>query len=271
MFPIKLDRSLVVFDVEATGISPRADRIIELAALRIDPDGSRSEKCWLFNPGMPIPVESIAVHGITDADVAHSPSFVDSALEVFLFFGADSDLCGFNAGRFDIPILAEEFTRAGIAFQPEGRRLLDAQRIFHTREPRDLSAALRFYCGREHTDAHGALADVKATLDVVLGEFERYPDLPRDMAAIDTLFNPVDPFNVDRAGRFRWLDGEVVVNFGKKKGEKLIDLAKIEPGFLKWIVKNDFPPDTRQLCENALKGIFPPPLKTRIPSVNAGE
>jgi len=181
-----------------------------------------------------------------------------------MFFGPDSDLSGFNAGRFDIPMLTEEFQRVGISFKPECRRLLDAQRIFHTREPRDLSAALRFYCdGRVHAGAHGAEADVEATWDVIKGQFAKYVDLPRDMATLDKTFNPVDPFNVDRAGRFRWQDGEIVVNFGKKKGDKLRDLVEKDPGFLKWIMKNEFPQDTRMLCEDALKGVYPEPPRAK--------
>lgn len=262
MFPIKLDRPLIVFDIEATGISPRADRIVELAAIRIDPDGTETSGYWLLNPTIPIPVETTAIHGITDEIVRDQPTFKDKALDILSFFG-DADLAGFNAGRFDIPMLAEEFTRAGISFDADRRRLLDAQRIFHTREPRDLSAALKFYGDRTHDDAHGAEADVRATLDVILGQFKRYADLPQDMETLDRTFNPIDPFNADRVGRLRWQDGEIIVNFGKKKGAKLRDLVNDDPGFLKWIIKNDFPQDTRLLCENALKGIYPEPPRLK--------
>ena len=262
MFPLQLDRPLVVFDIEATGTSPRPDRIIELAAIRLDPDGTETEGYWLLNPGVPIPIETTAIHGITDEHVKDQPEFKDKAQEILAFFG-DSDLAGFNAGRFDIPMLSEEFARVGIPFDALSRRLLDAQRIFHTKEPRDLSAALTFYCGRSHADAHGAEADVRATLDVLRGQFARYDDLPREMEALDKLLNPIDPFNADRSGRLRWIEDEVVINFGKKKGAKLRDLAKDDPGFLKWIIKNDFPQDTRALCENALKGVFPTPPRPK--------
>ena len=261
-FPIKLDRPLIVFDIEATGTSARADRIIELAAIRIDPNGTEVQGYWLLNPSVPIPEESIAIHGITDEAVKDCPTFKDKALEILLFFG-EADLAGFNDGRFDIPMLAEEFMRAGIFFDADRRRLLDAQRIFHTKEPRDLTAALKFYCGNEHTDAHGAEADARATLNVILGQFERYPDLPQDMDALDRTFNPLDPLNADRVGRLRWVDGELIVNFGKKKGAKLRELARTDPGFLKWIMKNDFPQDTRQICENALRGILPEPPRMK--------
>ena len=256
-FPIALDRPLVIFDIESTGISPRADRIIELAAIRIDPDGSEHRRCWLLNPGVPIPQETTAIHGITDEAVANQPLFKDKALEILAFFG-DSDLAGYNIGRFDIPMLEEEFARVDIRLEVESRRLLDAQRIFHLREPRDLSAALRYYCGREHTDAHGAEADTEATLDVIKGQWRKYGDLPRDMHEVDRQFNAVDPFNADRTGRLRWVDGELTVNFSRKKGAKVKDLVKEDPGFLKWIIKGDFPQDLRQICENVLKGEFPP-------------
>ena len=262
MFPIKLDRPLIVFDIEATGISPRADRIIELAAIRVEPDGNEVKGYWLLNPGIPIPVETTAIHGITDEIVREQPTFKEKAFEILDFFG-NADLAGFNAGRFDIPMLSEEFARAGIPFDAASRRLLDAQRIFHAREPRDLAAALHFYCERAHEDAHGAEADVRATLDVLVGQFKRYSDLPQDMESLDKTFNPIDPFNADRAGRLRWIDGEITINFGKKKGEKLRDLAKNDPGFLKWMIKSDFPLDTRAICEKALKGFFPEPPRVK--------
>lgn len=261
-FPITLDRPLIVFDIEATGTGIRTDRIIELAAIRIDPDGTETEGYWLLNPDMPIPEESIAIHGITNEIVKGCPTFKMKALEILTFFG-EADLAGYNAGRFDIPMLAEEFNRVGIFFDVDRRRLLDAQRIFHTKEPRDLTAALKFYCGNEHTDAHGAEADVRATLNVLLGQFQRYPDLPKDIASLDRAFNPIDPFNADRSGRLRWVDGELTVNFGKKKGVKVRDLVMDDPGFLKWMIKNDFPQDTRQICENALRGIYPPPPRAK--------
>lgn len=260
-FPIALRRPLVIFDIESTGTSPRADRVIELAALRLNPDWSRDDRVWLLNPTVKIPVESIAVHGITDAEVAACPTFAERAFEIFTFFEG-CDLGGFSVGYFDAQILNEEFLRCGIRnFHPEARAIVDAQKIYHKREPRDLTAALKFYCGRDlGEDAHGALADAEATLEVLAGELVRYPDLPRDVDALDKLFNPSDPLNVDRLGRWRWIEGEVCVNFGKKKGAKLRELAS-DPhdgqSFLKWMVRGDFPEDTRAVAEQALRGIFP--------------
>lgn len=262
MFPIKIDRPLCFLDIEATGVTPRADRIIELAIVKIAPDGSETAKEWLLNPEVPIPIETVAIHGITDEIVTNCPRFADAALEIRAFIG-DADLGGFNLTRFDIPMLCEEFARAGVAFEAESRRILDAQKIFHAREPRNLAAALAFYCGREHTDAHGAAADTRATIDVVIGQFKRYTDLPADLEALDRLFNPRDPFNADRAGRFRWIDGRLTVNFGKKKGTLVEDLIKNDPGFLKWIARSDFPLETRTIAENALKGILPEPPRPK--------
>lgn len=262
MFPVKLDRPLAILDIEATGISPRADRLIELAILRIDPDGAEQARTWLVNPTVPIPVETTAIHGITDDVVRACPTFAQVAEAIKAFIGP-SDLGGFNILRFDVPMLCEEFLRAGVAFDAESRRVLDAQRIFHLREPRDLTAALAFYCGRPHTDAHGAEADVRATRDVILGEFRRYADLPTDMETLDRTFNARDPFNADRSGRLRWVDGELTVNFGKKKGSRLRDLVRDDPGFLKWIAKNDFPLDTRRIVEQVLNGVFPEPPRLK--------
>lgn len=270
-FPIRLKRPLAVFDIESTGVSPRADRMIELAVLRINPDGTVDERTWLVNPTVRIPIESIAVHGITDEEVAACPTFADVALDILTFFEG-CDLAGFSAAYFDVQLLNEEFLRAGIrTFRPEARAMVDAQKIYHRREPRDLTAALKFYCGRDlGEDAHGALADARATLDVIVGQLERYPDLPRDVDALDRMFNPVDPFNVDRAGRFRWSEGEVIVNFGKKKGTKLRDLAadsREGHSFLRWITKSDFAEDTRAVAENALLNIFPKPLPAQAKPV----
>jgi len=262
MFPIQLDRPLCVFDIEATGTNVRTDRIIELFMIRLGTQNEVDEKSWLFNPGMPIPQEATAIHGITDDIVRDCPSFTDAAPEIRAFIG-DSDLAGFNVARFDIPLMVEEFIRSGVYFDVLGRRVIDAQRIFHLREPRNLSAALKFYCGREHLDAHGAESDARATLDVIKGEFERYPDLPRTIAGLDELFNPRDPFDADQAGRFRWVDGELTCNFGKKKGVLVRTIIREDPGFLSWITKNDFPAETRRIAQDALKGIYPPPPRLK--------
>ena len=236
---MKLDRPLVVFDIESTGVNARQDRIIELAAIRVEPDGTETEKCWLLNPGVPIPPETTAIHGITDDIVKNCPTFADAAAEIEAFF-RDCDLSGFNADRFDIPCLEEEFARTGRNFASGDRRHVDVQRIYHKKEPRDLTAAVKFYCGRDHAGAHGAEADTRATLDVLKAQLAKYPDLPKTTAEMDEYLVPRDPLNADRRGLLRWINGELCVNFGQKKGARLRDLFAHERNWLKWFVKGNF-------------------------------
>ncbi len=255
---LKLSRPLAIFDIESTGLNPRSDRIVELSIVRIDVDGTKTVKTWLINPTIPIPPEVTEIHHITDADVAACPPFSLIVDEIDTFI-AGCDLGGFNILHFDIPMLEEEFIRCARSLDTDNRHILDAQKIFHKREPRNLSAAVRLFCGREHEDAHGAESDALATLDVIIGEFDRYGDLPSTIEEIEKEYNNLDPANVDRSGRFRWEGDDVIVNFGKKKGAKLKDLMQDREGqsFLKWIVKSDFPLDTRRIAQNALDGSLP--------------
>lgn len=261
MLSLKLDRPLIVFDIESTGVSPRKDRIIELAAIKVSPDGTETEKCWLLNPTVPIPPETTAIHGITNEIVQACPTFADKAEEIRAFFEG-CDLSGFNADRFDIPCLEEEFARVGINFASSARRHVDVQRIYHRMEPRDLSAAVRFYVGRDHVGAHGAEADTRATLDVLKAQMEKYPELPKTTAEMDEYLAPRDPLNADRMGLIRWVNGQWTVNFGKKKGTSLKSLLLDEPNFLKWIIKGDFDTEVRMIARDALEnGRLPPPPK----------
>ena len=255
---LKLVRPLVVFDIESTGVSPRKDRIIELAAIKLMPDGEEIPKCWLMNPGVPIPPETTAIHGISDEIVKNCPTFADKAEEIFEFFRG-CDLSGFNADRFDIPCLEEEFARVGMAFAPSARKHVDVQRIYHKKEPRDLSAAVRFYLGRNHDGAHGAEADTRATLEVLKAQMAKYSDLPATVDEMDEYLVPHDPMNADRAGTLRWKDGELTINFGKKKGESLKKLLLNEPNYLKWILKGDFDTEVRMIIKDLLdNGRLPP-------------
>lgn len=255
---LKLVRPLVVFDIESTGVSPRKDRIIELAAIKLMPDGEEISKCWLMNPGVPIPPETTAIHGISDEIVKDCPTFADKAEEIFEFFRG-CDLSGFNADRFDIPCLEEEFARVGMAFAPSARKHVDVQRIYHKKEPRDLSAAVRFYLGRNHDGAHGAEADTRATLEVLKAQMAKYSDLPTTVDEMDEYLVPHDPMNADRAGTLRWKDGELTINFGKKKGESLKKLLLNEPNYLKWILKGDFDTEVRMIIKDLLdNGRLPP-------------
>lgn len=255
---ITLTKPLAIFDIEATGLNPRTDRILELAVVRLPVKGKPTTRTWLINPGIPIPLETIAIHGISDELVKDCPTFKAVADEILDFFKG-CDLGGFGMGRFDIPILEEEFARVGKHFDAIGRRQFDAQRIFHKREPRDLTAALQFYCGETLTDAHGAEADALATLKVLQGEFKKYPDLPTDPDELDRLLNERDPFLLDRDGKLRWLDGEITINFGKKKGTQLRDLVLEDTQFLKWMLKGDFALDTKTIIRKAMEGHWPTP------------
>lgn len=261
MKEIHLDRPLAVFDIEATGTNPRLDRIVEITVTKLDPTGTRETHTFRVHPECPIPAAVIAIHGITDADVADCPPFRKIAATVHdLLQGCD--LAGFNVLRYDIPMLVEEFLRADITFVLEGRRVYDAQRVYHQREPRDLTAALAFYCGKEHTNAHGAEADVEATIQVMEGQLQMYSDLPRDMDALDEYCRIRKPDWADRNGRLKWNGTEVVLNFGKKQGTPIREMATHDRRYLNWILKSDFPSDTKHIVQQALDhDTYPEPPK----------
>ena len=258
---LELDRPLVVFDIESTGVNPRQDRIIELAAVKLYPDGREETKTWLLNPTAKIPPETTAIHGITDDIVKDCPTFSEKADEIYSYFDG-CDLSGFNADRFDIPCLEEEFARVGRDFGASRRRHIDVQRIYHRMEPRDLTAAVRFYLGRDHLGAHGAEADAKATAEVLKAQMVKYPDLPKTSGDMDEYLVPRDPLNADRRGLLRWVNGELCVNFGQKKGARLRDLFAHERNWLKWFVKGNFETDARMIVSDLLeKGVLPVPPK----------
>ena len=248
---LPLDRPLVVFDTETTGTNPRSDRIIEIACVKVHPDGRRETWQKRLDPGLPIPPGSTAIHGIHDADVAGSPRFSDVASELAAFLDG-CDLAGYNITGFDLPALRTEFLRAGIVFDIAERRLVDAQRIFFAREPRHLTAAARFYCQAEHNGAHGALSDAEMTLQVLMGELKRYEDLPRSVAELHALFCAGLDQDLDPEGRFRLVNGEPTVNFGKNRGRTLKDMSRQEPGFLRWILKGDFSKPVKEIARKFL-------------------
>ena len=251
-FPLKLERPLAVFDIESTGINRSLDRIIDLSILKIDPSGDKKFHNFRVNPGIPIPPETTAIHGIRDEDVKDAPLFKELAGEILAVLD-NCDLAGFNAIYFDIPLLEEEFIRAGHYFNSRSRYFLDAQKIFHKKEPRDLSAALQFYCDKDHSGAHQAQDDVQATFEVIEAQLRRYDDLPNSMAELHAYCNPRQPNWVDRTGKLKWDKKDVVINFGKKQGQSVKQLALTDPGFLKWILKNDFPRDTKDIVRHILE------------------
>lgn len=251
MMNLDLERPLAVLDIEATGLNARTDRIVEICIVKILPGGTQEVHTYRVNPEVPIPGEATAVHGITNADVAGCPTFEGIAPKLNDLL-ADCDLGGYNAINFDIPMLSEEFLRARIRFNLDGRRILDAQRIFHKKEPRDLPAALMFFCREQLEGAHGAEADALATVKVLDAELARYPDLPRTIDELDVFCNPRDPTWADRSGRLRWVGDEIVINFGQKKGVALTALAKSDAKYLKWILRGDFPRDTQDIVQRVL-------------------
>jgi len=248
---LPLDRPVVVFDVETTGVNPRLDRIIEIACVKIHPDGRRENWVRRLNPGVPIPASSTAIHGICDADVQGLSSFREIARELADFLEG-CDLAGYNISGFDLPALRVEFLRAGVAFDVAGRRLLDPQRIFFVREPRHLSAAARFYCQTEHEGAHSALADAEMTLRVLEGQLSRYPDIPRSVPELHELFCAGLDQDLDPEGRFRLVRGEPTVNFGKNRGRSLREMSREEPSFLRWILKGDFSEPVKEIARRYL-------------------
>jgi DNA polymerase-3 subunit epsilon len=250
-FLLALDRPLVVYDTETTGTNARFDRIIEIACLKIHPDGRREQFVRRLNPGIPIPSTSTAIHGITDADVAAAPRFREVAAELAAFLDG-SDLGGYNMTGFDLPVLRAEFLRAGVPFDITDRRLVDAQRIFFSKEPRHLAAAARFYCQTDHAGAHGALADAEMTLRVLEGQLVRYPDLPRSVPELHEAFCAGLDQDMDPEGRFRMVNGEPTVNFGKNRGRLLRDMSREEPGFLRWIIKGDFSEPVKEIARKFL-------------------
>jgi len=256
---IALSRPLVALDTETTGMDPTRDRIVEFAGVKLHPDGRRETFRTLVNPKEPIPPEASHVHGITDDTVRDAPTFAETAREIILFL-AGADLAGYNIHRFDLPILRAELERCDMELPLEDVRVIDAQVIFFNREPRDLSAAVRFYCDRDHAGAHGALPDSEATLDVVLAQIGRYPDLPADVEGLasESITSGSERY-VDAARRFIWRHGEAYFNFSVHKGKSLREVAEGADtrGFLKWILQKDFPEDVKMIVREALEGRYP--------------
>lgn len=237
--PFKLDQPLVFFDLETTGLSVSHDRIVELAVIKIAPGGDVLERVRRFNPGMPIPPEATAVHGITDDDVRDEATFASRARSLAELLDG-CDLAGFNVRRFDLPLLVAEFRRADVPFDLAGRRIIDMQAIFHREERRDLSAAARFYLGREHPEAHSALGDIRTSAAVLSAQIERYPHLPRDL---DGLHGYCDEYLPLQSELERWFEenpeGERIFRRGKHRGRALADVAANEPDYLSWMLGAD--------------------------------
>lgn len=247
---IELERPLVSFDLETTGLDLALDRIVEIAMVRVEPDGTRDEWVQRVNPGMSIPAEATAVHGITDADVRDMPPFSQVAPRVRQTIEG-ADLVGYNSNRFDVPMLAEELLRAGYPFDLEDHHCVDAMVIFMKHEERTLGAAMRFYCDKELSNAHCALDDARAALEVLYAQVARYDDLARDVESLSKY--STQRKTADLAGRLVYNStGEVVFTFGKYKNRLVREVYAADPGYLQWVLGSDFPEYTKHVISRLI-------------------
>ena len=254
---LQLTRPICFFDLETTGVNVTNDRIVEICVHKVHPDGKEATHTWRVNPTVPIPAGASAVHGIYDADVANKPTFADLAAEVNGLI-QDSDLAGYNSNKFDIPLLAEEFLRAGIEFDMSKRRAVDVQNIFHRMEQRTLTAAYKFYCGKSLDDAHSAEADVLATYEVLKSQLDRYEELENDMRFLAEFSNRQKV--ADFAGFIAYDgQGQEIFTFGKYRGQTVESVLQENPGYYSWIQNADFPLYTKQVL-----------TKIRLKSFNKG-
>ncbi|TDP60958.1 3'-5' exonuclease [Flavobacterium dankookense] len=242
---LKLNRPICFFDLETTGIDVAKDRIVEIAILKVFPNGNKESKTWLVNPTIPIPPQSTAVHGITNEKVANEPTFTQLSSQIYSMI-KDSDLAGFNSDRFDIPLLAEELLRADVDFDMKNRVSVDVQTIFHKKEERTLSAAYKFYCNQTLENAHSAEADTNATFEILKAQLERYDDLDNDMKSLSEFTTRKK--SVDFAGFIALNDkGQEIFTFGKHKGALVDDVLEKEPGYFGWIQNAEFPLYTKKV------------------------
>ena len=250
---LNLKNPLVFFDLETTGIDIVKDRIIEISYVKVFPNGKEESKTMRINPGMPIPPTSTAIHGITDDDVKDCPLFKNVAKQLAAQIEG-CDLAGYNSNRFDIPLLAEEFLRAGVDIDLTRRKFIDVQTIFYKMEQRTLAAAYKFYCQKSLENAHTAAADTMATYEVLKAQLDRYPELKNDVAFLSEFSSFTN--NVDFAGRMVYNEkNQEVFNFGKYKGRLVEEVLKQEPAYYSWMMNGDFPLNTKQkLTEIKLRG-----------------
>lgn len=242
---LQLKNPLVFFDLETTGTNVVTDRIVEISYLKVYPNGREESKTLRINPGIPIPEQASAIHGIYDADVADCPTFKEVAKEIMRDIEG-SDLAGYNSNRFDIPLLAEELLRADVDIDLMRRKFVDVQVVFHKMEQRTLSAAYKFYCNKNLENAHSAEADTQATYEVLQAQLDRYPDLKNDIEFLSKFTAQTN--NVDFSGRIIYNDkGEEIINFGKYKGQKVTEVLKNDIGYYGWIMNSDFTLHTKKV------------------------
>lgn len=243
---LNLKRPIIFFDLETTGLDIAKDRIVELCYIRVEPNGNEEARSMRINPEMHIPEVASSVHGITDDDVKDCPTFADVAPQLAATFEG-CDLAGFNSNRFDLPLLAEEFMKAGVNIDLSHVQAIDVQNIYHKLEKRTLAAAYKFYCGRDLENAHSALADTQATYEVLQAQLDHYPnDLQNDVDFLAE-FSRMNR-NIDFAGRFVYDEsGKELINFGKYKGKAIKDVLSHDPGYYSWIMQGDFTLNTKQV------------------------
>ena len=268
MLELIKDKPMAFFDLETTGTNFQNDRIVEISVIKLFPDGEREVKTRLVNPEMHIPEESSAIHGIRDEDVKDAPTFKNISKNLYIYLEG-CDLGGYNIAKFDVPVLVKEFSRSGLNFSLEGRRIVDAYSLFCKMEPRTLKAAYKYFCGKDLENAHSSQADTLATLDLFEAQVKRYSALPKellpegleafpaDLDSLHELCNQRPPDSIDPDGRFRWKEGEAVVGFGRNSGVLLRVIAIENPEFLRWIMKADFSEAVKKIASDALKGFFP--------------
>ncbi len=242
---LNLEKPIVFFDLETTGISIATDRIVEISILKIFPDGLQESKTWLVNPEIEIPQHAVDVHGITNEKVMTEPTFKELASKINEIIN-DADLAGFNSNRFDIPLLVEELLRAGIDFDMGNRKAIDVQVIFHKKEQRTLSAGYKFYCEKELEKAHSAEADTLATYEILKAQLDKYHDIENSVEALSELSSHTK--RVDFAGFILFDDNDnEIFSFGKYKGRKVEEVLKENPGYSSWIQQADFPLYTKKV------------------------
>ncbi len=242
---LNLKRPIIFFDLETTGTNVVNDRIVEMSLIKIYPDGREEEYTRRLNPEIPIPEASTAVHHISDEDVKDAPTFRQVAKSLNSIFDG-CDIAGFNSNKFDVPVLMEEFNRAGVKFDISDRKFIDIQNIFHKMEKRTLVAAYKFYCDKDLDDAHSALADTRATYEVLQGQLDRYDELKNDVDFLSD-FSSMNK-NVDLAGRIVRNDaGEPVINFGKYKGMPVKDVLAKDHSYYNWVMHGEFPQNTKDV------------------------
>jgi len=262
------DKPMAFFDLETTGTNLQNDRVIEISVVKIFPDGEREAKTRLLNPEMHIPEEASAIHGIRDEDVKDAPTFKQVSKNLFIYLEG-CDLAGYNVSKFDIPMLTKEFSRAGLNFAMEGRKVVDSYTLFCKMEPRNLKAAYKYFCGKDLENAHSSAADIAATVEILEAQMAKYSALakeqlpegvekcPSTLQELNDFCNQRPPDAIDPDARFKWKEGEPVVGFGRNAGVLLRQIAVENPDFLRWMIKADFSDAAKKIASDALKGEFP--------------